>query len=98
MSITATFEALGDANRRQIMAFLVDGEAPVTEIADQFSVSLAAVSQHLKVLREAGLVRVRSRAQQRLYSVSSPALAEAAGWLIRLAERAVASETAAAAG
>ena len=65
MSVAAIFEALGDPNRRQIMAFLADGEASVTEVADQFSVSLAAVSQHLKVLREAGLVTVRSRAQQR---------------------------------
>ncbi|MGA0599936.1 ArsR/SmtB family transcription factor [Caulobacter sp. KR2-114] len=94
MSIAVTFEALGDANRRQIMAYLAAGEAPVGEIADQFNVSLAAISQHLKVLRDAGLVTVRSRAQQRLYAIASPALAEAAGWLIGLAERAVAAQMA----
>ncbi len=89
MSIAATFEALGDANRRQIMAYLTEGEASVSEVAQQFDVSLAAVSQHLKVLREAGLVKVRSQAQHRLYAVTAPALVEAAGWLIRLAERGV---------
>ena len=94
MSIAATFEALGDANRRQIMAYLTEGEAPVGEIAQQFDISLAAVSQHLKVLRAAGLVSVRSRAQQRLYAVASPGLVEAAGWLIRLAERSVAARAA----
>ena len=94
MSIAATFEALGDANRRQIMAYLTQGEASVSEVAQQFDVSLAAVSQHLKVLREAGLVKVRSRAQQRLYAVTSPALVEAAAWLIRLAERAAAAQAA----
>lgn len=94
MSIAATFEALGDANRRQILAYLAAGEAPVSEIADQFNVSLAAISQHLKVLRDAGLVSVRSRAQQRLYALTSPALAEAAGWLIGLAEKAVAAQMA----
>ncbi len=94
MSIAATFEALGDPNRRQIMAFLAEGEAPVGEIAGQFDVSLAAVSQHLKILREAGLVSVRSRAQQRLYAVASPGLVEAAGWLIRLAQRSVAARAA----
>ena len=94
MSVAATFEALGDANRRQIMAYLTEGEASVSEVAQQFDVSLAAVSQHLKVLREAGLVTVRSRAQQRLYAVASPALVEHAGWLIRLAERGVATQAA----
>ena len=94
MSIAATFEALGDANRRQIMAFLSDGEASVSEVAAQFDVSLAAVSQHLKVLREAGLVTVRSRAQQRLYAVTSPAVVEAAGWMLRLAERSMATRAA----
>ena len=92
MSVAAIFEALGDANRRQIMAFLGEGEASVSDVADQFSVSLAAVSQHLKILREVGLVTVRSRAQQRLYSVAPAALLEASGWIIRLVERSVASQ------
>lgn len=92
MSVAATFEALGDANRRQIMAFLADGEASVTEVADQFSISLAAVSQHLKILREAGLVTVRSRAQQRLYAVVPTALLDASGWIIRLVERSVTAQ------
>jgi DNA-binding transcriptional ArsR family regulator len=85
VSVAATFEALGDPNRRQIMAFLAQGEASAGEIADQFNVTFAAISQHLKVLRAAGLVSVRAVAQQRFYSVSPAALAEAAAWLIRTA-------------
>ena len=90
MSISTTFAALGDPTRRQIVAFLSGGEAPVNEIAAQFNVSLAAVSQHLKVLRECGLLRVRGVAQQRFYAVEASALAEAAIWLARMAEDAAA--------
>ena len=91
MTIATTFEALGDPTRRQIMAFLSGGEAPVNEIAAQFNVSLAAVSQHLKVLRSSGLVRVRGVAQQRFYAAQAPALADAAVWLAKLAEQAAAT-------
>lgn len=85
MSISKTFEALGDPNRRQIMAFLAGGEASAGEIAQQFNITFAAVSQHLKVLREAELVSVRAVAQQRFYRVVPGMLAEAAAWLIRTA-------------
>ena len=67
------------------MAFLAGGEASAGEIAEQFNVTFGAVSQHLKVLREAGLVSVRGIAQRRLYRVSPAPLAEAAAWLIRTA-------------
>jgi DNA-binding transcriptional ArsR family regulator len=85
MSISATFEALGDPTRRQIMAFLAGGEAPAGEIAEQFNVTFAAVSQHLKALRVAGLVTVRAAAQQRYYAVAPAPLAEAARWLLHTA-------------
>ena len=84
MSVSTTFEVLADPTRRQIVAFLADGESPVRDIVDQFNSSAPAISQHLKVLREAGLVRVRPVAQQRFYSVNRIALAECAAWLMRM--------------
>jgi DNA-binding transcriptional ArsR family regulator len=54
--LSATFAALADPTRRAILARLVQGEASVTEIAEPFSMSLPAVSKHLKVLERAGLI------------------------------------------
>jgi DNA-binding transcriptional ArsR family regulator len=87
LSVSLTFEALGDPTRRQIMAFLAAGEASAGEIAAEFAVTFGAVSQHLKVLRDAGLVSVRASAKQRFYSVAPAPLAEAAAWLMRTAGR-----------
>ena len=84
MSVSATFEVLADPTRRQIVAFLADSESPVRDIVDQFNSSAPAISQHLKVLREAGLVSVRPAAQQRFYSVNRIALAECAAWLMQM--------------
>ena len=84
MSVSSTFEVLADPTRRQIIAFLADGESPVRDIAEQFNSSAPAISQHLKVLREAGVVTVRPIAQQRCYSVNRIALAECAAWLMTM--------------
>ena len=84
MSVSSTFEVLADPTRRQIVAFLADGESPVRDIVEQFNSSAPAISQHLKVLRKAGLVSVRPAAQQRFYSVNRIALAECAAWLMRM--------------
>jgi DNA-binding transcriptional ArsR family regulator len=85
MSISTTLEALGDPSRRQIIAFLAGGESAVADIASQFSFSGPAVSQHLKVLRDAGLVTVRPDRQRRYYALNRAPLAEAAAWLARMA-------------
>jgi DNA-binding transcriptional ArsR family regulator len=85
MSLAAAFHAMGDPTRRRIVAFLAEGEAPVAAIAGEVALSQPAISQHLKVLREAGLVKVRPQAQQRLYSVNADELAEAGAWLMRMA-------------
>jgi DNA-binding transcriptional ArsR family regulator len=85
MSVSSTFEVLADPTRRQIVAFLAGGEMPVSEIADQFNSSAPAVSQHLKVLRDVGLVVVRPQAQRRFYRLNRLALVEAAEWLIGMA-------------
>ncbi len=76
-----TFHALADPNRRRIIEMLArEGELSATEIHNRFSVSAPAVSQHLKVLREAGLVRVEKRAQQRIYRLAPEAMRPVEGW------------------
>ncbi len=84
MSVSQTFEVLADPTRRQIVAFLAEGESPVSEIVEQFNTSAPAISQHLKVLRESGLVSVRPDAQRRIYSVNRIPLAETAAWLMKM--------------
>lgn len=77
-----TFIAIADPTRRQIVMSLAnDGECAFGDIADQFEMSRPAVSQHLKVLRDAGIVTVRPDAQRRLYSLSNNGLDEIDGWL-----------------
>ena len=75
------FAALADPTRCRIVEMLADGELPAGEIASRFDVSQPAISQHLKVLREARLVRVRVDAQKRLYQLDPVGLAEIDGWL-----------------
>ena len=78
------FSALADPTRQRILALLAKSERPAGEIAARFDMTPPAVSQHLKVLREAGLVRVRPVRQQRLYSLNAERLAEMADWLARM--------------
>ncbi len=75
------FDALADPTRREILALLAGGERPAGDIAGRFAVSAPAVSQHLKVLREAGLVRVEKRAQQRIYSLDPAGLEAMEAWV-----------------
>lgn len=78
MTPTATaedaFDALGDATRREVFRLLRGGERSVGEVADQLPVSRPAVSQHLRVLKEARLVADRPDGVRRLYSVRSAGL------------------------
>ena len=81
--LSVIFGALADPTRRAILARLADGEATVTELAAPFPISMPAVSRHLKVLQQAGLIS-RSRAGQHLSSTLRPApLREAAEWMER---------------
>jgi DNA-binding transcriptional ArsR family regulator len=88
--VNAVFEALGDPTRRQIMELLASGEQPagtaVTRLQARAPISQPAVSQHLKVLREAGLVTVRAEGTRRLYAIDKAGLAAAQAWLARLAD------------
>jgi len=76
-----TFIALADPTRRQIIESLASGEASFGTLAEQFEMSRPAVSQHLKVLRESGIVAVRADAQRRIYSLSDDGLKDIDEWL-----------------
>jgi DNA-binding transcriptional ArsR family regulator len=75
------FTALADPTRRQIVEMLAEGERTAGGIARQFKVSGPAISQHLKVLREARLVRVRADAQRRIYALDAAGIGEIDAWL-----------------
>ena len=76
-----TFEVLAEPSRRQILDLLLNGERPVGELVSALTISQPAVSKHLRVLREAGLVSVRTDAQRRLYRVRPEPLREIDEWL-----------------
>jgi DNA-binding transcriptional ArsR family regulator len=77
----AVFRAIADPTRREILDMLLDGERTVGEIAERFAVSRPAVSKHLRVLREARLVRARREGRQRLCAVDSEPLRAIDAWL-----------------
>ena len=77
------FAALGDPTRRKIVEMLAARELPAGEIARRFDMTAPAVSQHLRLLRDAGLVSVRRDAQRRIYALDPSGLAELDAWLAR---------------
>jgi DNA-binding transcriptional ArsR family regulator len=79
--LSATFSALADPTRRAILARLASGQASVTELAEPFSMSLPAVSKHLRVLERAGLISRSREAQWRPRRLDGAPLKEAAEWL-----------------
>src|SRR5215216_3343913 len=80
-AMTSTFDVLAEPTRRRILELLRDSERPVNELVAKLDVSQPGVSKHLRVLREAGLVEVRTDAQRRLYRVRPEPLAEIDAWL-----------------
>ena len=81
--LSRTFAAVADPTRRAILARLVKGEASVGELAGPFSISLPAISRHLRVLQRARLIERRSDAQWRLCRLNAAPLREAADWIER---------------
>jgi DNA-binding transcriptional ArsR family regulator len=79
--VATTFEALAEPNRRRILDLLAAAERPVGELVGALGVSQPAVSKHLRVLREAGLVEARRDAQRRLYRVRAEPLRDLDEWL-----------------
>jgi DNA-binding transcriptional ArsR family regulator len=81
--LTRTFAALADPTRRAIVARLAQGEATVNELAEPFPISVQAVSKHLKVLEQAGLITRGRSAQLRPSRLDGQRLEDAAAWLER---------------
>jgi DNA-binding transcriptional ArsR family regulator len=84
--LDATFFALSDATRRAILVRLAQGEATVNELTESFSISQPAISRHLKVLENAGLIRRSRDAQRRPARVETQPIADAASWIERYQE------------
>ena len=81
--LSVIFAALADPTRRAILARLSEGEATVNEIAEPFSISLPAISRHLKVLEGAGLISRSRSAQWRSSRLETEPLREATEWMER---------------
>src|SRR6476660_9447990 len=79
--LSITFAALADPTRRAILARLSSGERSVNEIAEPFSLSLPAISKHLKVLEQAGLIARGRRAQWRPCRLEAAPLKDASDWI-----------------
>ena len=79
------FAALSDPNRRRIVEMIsASGELAAGEISERFTISAPAISQHLKVLREAEILNMVKRAQQRVYSLNPDGMDEMWEWLSRM--------------
>jgi DNA-binding transcriptional ArsR family regulator len=79
--VATAFDVLVEPNRRRILDLLLEAERPVGELVDALALSQPAVSKHLRVLREAGLVEVRTDAQRRIYRVRPEPLRAVDEWL-----------------
>lgn len=80
-TLSQTFTALGDETRRAILAQLLEGEIPVSDLAKSFDMTLTGVSNHIRVLNEAGLLSVEKRGRTRHCSLNPNALQDASDWL-----------------
>ena len=78
---TDPFHALGDPNRREIVKLLRGGESSVQQLADRLPISRPAVSRHLRLLRQAGLVSDRPEGTRRLYRLHDEGIAEVRAYL-----------------
>ena len=78
------FEAIAQPKRREILRLLATGERSAGEVASQFSVTQPAISQHLRALKEAGLVSERREGTRRLYSVRAEGLEDLHGFLAEI--------------
>ena len=79
--LNTTFAALADPTRRAIISRLAQGAATVTELAAPFNISLPAISKHLRVLEQAGLLRQQKQGRIRYCHLNPQPLHEAAKWL-----------------
>jgi DNA-binding transcriptional ArsR family regulator len=75
------FEVIAEPNRRRILDLLMEEDRPVGDLVEAMHVSQPAVSKHLKILRDAGLVESRTEAQRRIYRVRTEPLRDVDEWL-----------------
>ncbi len=80
--MSAVFEVLAEPNRRRLLDLLREEERPVGDLVAMLAISQPAVSKHLRVLRDAGLVRVRPDGRRRLYRVRPEPLRSIDEWLV----------------
>ena len=78
------FAALADDTRMRIVETLAEGERSVGDLVDLFPISQPAISRHLRLLRESGVVDVAASGKQRIYRLRPDAVAEVAGWAARV--------------
>lgn len=81
MSLDAVFAALSDPTRRAILAMLLEDDMAVTDVADPFEMSLAAISKHLVILSRAGLITQEKRGRVKWCKLDPDALREASAWM-----------------
>ena len=81
--LSAAFGALADPSRRAMLERLRDGETAVGDLAEPFAISAPAISRHLKVLEEAGLVARRTERQRRIIRLQPDRLRDISGWVDR---------------
>jgi DNA-binding transcriptional ArsR family regulator len=79
--VTAAFDVLAEPSRRQVLDLLLERPRPVGELATLCGQSQPGMSRHLRILRDAGLVRVRQEAQRRWYEIDPGPLSEIDAWL-----------------
>jgi DNA-binding transcriptional ArsR family regulator len=80
-NLDAIFTAMADPSRRAILARLAAGEARVTEVASEFTISLNSVSKHIKMLERAGLVEREVRGRDHVLTLNAAPLEDAAAWI-----------------
>ncbi len=83
---TDIFQAIADPTRRALLDKLREGEQPVKQLAEPFQMSLPAISQHLQILCEVGLVQVKKAGRQRLYRLNPEPLKEVSDWITNYEE------------
>ena len=81
--LSAAFQALADPTRRAILERLAEGPAPAGKLGEGFDISGPAISRHLKVLEDAGMIRREKKAQQRICHLDPAALKRASDWVDR---------------
>ncbi|HBQ36617.1 MAG TPA: ArsR family transcriptional regulator [Rhodobacteraceae bacterium] len=80
-TLDSTFAALGDATRRSILAMLLEDDMAVTDVAEPFEMSLAAISKHLIILTRAGLISQEKRGRVKWCKLEPDALRDASIWM-----------------